>query len=92
MADEETPFTYMSNVHTVVQCEADGCDFEAQDYITAKDQGEAHHRETGHELTGEQGLAIWIGQRGREFLDDRIERLLGKQFRSDYEGDDARGR
>ena len=57
--------THMVNVHTVIRC--DECGFEAEN----------HHRETGHELSGEAGLAVWVGHKGRQYNRERIEAFLG---------------
>ena len=74
----DDPITYMANVHTVIQCEDDTCGFVAADYLTAKKEAEKHHRETGHELIGEQGLAIWVGETGREYLEERTNIILSQ--------------
>lgn len=67
--------TFRSNVHTVIQCEE--CAFEAEWYQTAIKEAEEHHRQTGHELRGEQGLAVWVGEQGKQMLEDRVNALLG---------------
>ena len=74
---EDDAITYMANVHTVVYCQVEECGFKAEDYITAVDEAEAHHRETGHDLLGERGSAIWIGTEGRKYLDERLRAFLG---------------
>ena len=74
---DDDPITYMGNVHTVIYCDVEECDFSAQYYTTAVKEAEAHHRETGHDLHGERGLAVWIGSKGREYLDARLRAIFG---------------
>ena len=76
--------THMAKVHAVIHC--DECDFVANWYIDAIKQAEAHHRETGHELTGEVGLGVWIGDKGRKFNQERVDAILGRT--SEGEADD----
>ena len=75
---EEMGLTYMVNVHCVLNCDEEGCDFSAQWYLDAKKQAEEHHRETGHELRGEMGLAVWVGKEGQKRLAERVDRVLGR--------------
>ena len=66
--------TFQAKVHAVIKC--DECDFEAGWYLTAVDDAENHHRETGHELTGEVGLAVWIGKEGAKLLRESNKALF----------------
>lgn len=74
--------TFMANVHTGIGCRS--CDFRADDYTSAVKDAEAHHRKTGHELEGERGLAVWIGEEGRQMLEEHTERMMKALFGPDY--------
>lgn len=78
--------THSVKVHAVIHC--DECDFVANGYIDAIDQAEAHHRETGHELMGEVGLAVWIGNEGRKRNQKRVDAILGPAIGEEQEAQD----
>ena len=73
-------------VHAVIRCEE--CDFRADWYITALEDGLKHHKETGHELTGEVGLAVWIGKEGKRMNAEREAALFGDKLAYDRDSDD----
>ena len=75
MTENEWGITYATIVHLHLTCQS--CDFETWEYIHGVKTAEAHHHETGHEIEGEQGLAVWIGKEGNTLLQDRARRLLG---------------
>lgn len=64
-------------VHFVVWCEADGCDFRNDDYLSARKAGIEHHEATGHEVAGEEARAVWIGEQGRKYNKATADALLG---------------
>ncbi len=74
---DEPPWgiTYMSRVHLNVACLS--CDFQTYDYVHGEHAAEEHHRETGHELEGEMGLAVYVGEKGTGQLKEQARRLLG---------------
>ena len=76
MSKEVEGISYKSNVHCVLYCDEEDCDFEATYYTTAIKEAEAHHRETGHELRGEQGLAIWVGREGNRLLQEHVNHMM----------------
>ena len=75
MADNVWGITYAGRVHLHLSCES--CEFETWDYLGGIKEAEAHHKDTGHEMEGEQGSAVWIGNEGTVRLKDRAKRILG---------------
>ena len=71
--------TYTANVHTVVWCAEEDCNFKADWYLDATKLGQEHYDKTGHEVRGEEGRAIWIGRQGRVYLKEKLTRILGSK-------------
>ena len=59
--ERKEQITYMIELHTGMRCSSEGCYFEDWDYINAVKNAEAHHRETGHDLSGTRGFEVWVG-------------------------------
>ena len=63
-------------VHYVVWCQVEGCGFRNDDYLTAREAGIEHHQATGHEVAGEEGRAVWIGEQGRKYNKEMTDARL----------------
>ena len=81
-ADEFKP-THSATVHAAVTCTE--CDLRAKWYLDAVEKGKEHHAQTGHELTGEIGYAVWIGETGREMNRTGDQRLRAAMGQDDVE-------
>ena len=73
---EEYRVDYSANVHFIVWCNDEVCDFNEENYLISREKGIEHHKETGHEVSGEEGRAYWIGKKGQQFNKDLAERRL----------------
>ena len=74
---------YHGLVHAVVACKS--CDFTNDNYREAVDAGVQHHRETGHDLTGETAHAVWIGEEGARLRDERADEVMASLFDEETE-------
>ena len=63
-------------VHFVVWCESEGCAFRSWDYLTALKEAVKHHEDTGHEVNGEEGRAVWVGEQGRRYNKEMTDARL----------------
>jgi hypothetical protein len=49
-------------VHCIATCQ--DCGKQWEDYLTARKQASAHHKQTGHNVRGEVGYAFKYGESG----------------------------
>ena len=81
---KNTLATHMARVHAVICCQ--DCNFKAKWFLNAVEKAEEHHRQTGHELTGDMVLGVWIGDEGRKrnrrLEDDMDDSLSGTKTES----------
>ena len=73
----DMPLTYTGLVHLVIRCDQPGCAFQTEDYTTGHQAAEDHHKATGHNLSGEEGRALWVGTPAQEHHAQQVDRLLG---------------